>query len=319
MSRRNFLSTGAFALTGTLLARCSFVNRETPPEPHPPVAELEKLIAQGIGPLRHTWTTVRGLKIHALISTDPQSITSQPVVLVHGSGLSGRYMIPTAQQLTSDYRVYVPDLPGFGDSAKPEEVLDVPELADWLASWLAAVGLDGAALLGNSFGCQVIADLAARYPGRIAAAILQGPTTPPEERSWFWQFIRWRQNQRYNPRSLGSVTNEDYKKCGVRRMYGSFNSQLTDRIEDKGPAHRIPRIGRSRCPRSDSQSALVRANRPPLPARKASADSRCRAHSLLHGSCPVSGRDPFVLKRAQTQTASTSHGLVPVDSANTNS
>jgi len=240
MSRRNFLSTGAFALTGTLLVRCSFVNRETPPEPHPPVAELEKLIAQGAGRLRHTWTNVWGVKIHALISTDPQSLDTQPVVLVHGSGLSGRYMIPTAQQLTSDYPVYVPDLPGFGDSDKPEEVLDVPELADWLARWLAAVGLDDAALLGNSFGCQVIADLAARYPGRIAAAILQGPTTPPEERSWFWQFIRWRQNQRHNPRSLGSVTNEDYKKCGVRRMYGSFNSQLSDRIEDKAPRIESP-------------------------------------------------------------------------------
>jgi pimeloyl-ACP methyl ester carboxylesterase len=55
------------------------------------------------------------------------------------------------------------------------------------------VGLERAALLGNSFGCQVIADLAVRYPQRVTHAILQGPTTPPQERSVFWQFVRWRQ------------------------------------------------------------------------------------------------------------------------------
>jgi hypothetical protein len=45
-------------------------------------------------------------------------------------------------------------------------------------------------------------------------AVLQGPTTPPEERSWFWQFVRWRQNQRYNPRSLGPVSNDVIRQEG---------------------------------------------------------------------------------------------------------
>jgi pimeloyl-ACP methyl ester carboxylesterase len=63
----------------------------------------------------------------------------------------------------------VPDLPGFGDSGKPEEVLDVTELADWMKP------LDSeASLLGDFFGCQVIADLAVRY--RVEHAILQGAT-----------------------------------------------------------------------------------------------------------------------------------------------
>ena len=149
-------------------------------------------------------------------------------------------MIPTAVQMTGFFRVYLPDFPGFGDSDKPRKVLRVPELADSLATWILAVKLDRASLLGNSFGCQVIADLAARHPERVDRAILQGPTTPPEERSTFWQFIRWRQNQRYNPSSLGPITHEDYKKCGLRRMYWSFQEQLTDRIEDKAPRIQAP-------------------------------------------------------------------------------
>lgn len=199
-------------------------------------------MAEEVGTLRHTLTDVNGLRMHSLRSIDPVSSDAPAIVLVHGSGLSGRYMIPTALELTADFRVYVPDLPGFGDSGKPQEVLEVTELADWLADWMAATGLQRASLLGNSFGCQVIADLAARYPDRVEHAILQGPTTPPDERSWFWQFIRWRQNQRYNPSSLGDVTNDDYKKCGFRRMYRSFQQQLSDRIEDKAPRIQAPAL-----------------------------------------------------------------------------
>jgi 2-hydroxy-6-oxonona-2,4-dienedioate hydrolase len=195
---------------------------------------------QSVGTFKSTWTNVNGLRIHALVSVNLVPPGAPVVVLVHGSGLSGRYMIPTAERLALDFHVYVPDLPGFGDSDKPSRVFDVPELTDWLSGWIVAAGLNRAALLGNSFGCQVIADLAAHHPERVERAVLQGPTTPPDERSWFWQFVRWKQNQRYNPSSLEPITWSDYRKCGLRRMYRTFHYQLTDRIEDKAPRIRAP-------------------------------------------------------------------------------
>jgi len=147
-------------------------------------------MGQRLGTLRSTWIDVHGLPMHTRISVDPVPSNAPVVVLVHGSGLSGCYMLPTAEGLAPDYHVYMLDLPGFGDSGKPSRVLDVPELADALAAWMEATGLTRVALLGNSFGCQVIADLAARHPEQVERAVLQGPTTPPEERSWFWQFVR---------------------------------------------------------------------------------------------------------------------------------
>lgn len=197
-------------------------------------------MALNLGTLRSVWTDVDGVKLHALGSTESAGRDAPVLVLVHGSGLSGRYMVPTAVALTGDFHVYVPDLPGFGLSEKPKKVFDVAELADWLAAWTGAVGIERASFLGNSFGCQVIADMAARHPGRVQRAVLQGPTTPPDERSVFWQFVRWRQNQAYNPASLAEVTNPDYKHAGVRRLIWSFYYQLADRIEDKAPRIESP-------------------------------------------------------------------------------
>jgi 2-hydroxy-6-oxonona-2,4-dienedioate hydrolase len=232
MTRRKFFSEAGWAMLGWWLTGCSFYYGRQDTE--------TESMKEDLGTLRHTYTDVNGLRMHSLVSIEPVPSTAPVVVLVHGSGLSGRYMIPTARELTADFRVYVPDFPGFGDSDKPEKMPDVPSLADWLTAWIRAIGLEHPSLLGNSFGCQVIADLAARYPERVGRAILQGPTTPSDERSMFWQFIRWRQNQKYNPNSLDAVTNGDYKKCGLRRMWSTFRSQLTDRLEDKAPRIKAP-------------------------------------------------------------------------------
>lgn len=224
--RRRFL-VSAGLLGGAAVSGCMGSQSQVSPE--------FKAQYMDPGPLRDTWTQVKGIRMHALTSTERAPAGAPAVVLVHGSGLSGQYMIPTARELTPHVRVYVPDMPGFGKSDKPDEVFDVPALADWLVAWMPSVELRRASFLGNSFGCQVIADLAARHPSHVDHAILQGPTTPPDERSVIWQFIRWRQNQRYNPDWLGEVTAEAYDQAGWWRMLRSFFIQISDPIEEKAP------------------------------------------------------------------------------------
>src|SRR5918998_639317 len=92
------------------------------------------------------------------------SAEAPPVVLVHGFVISSAYMIPLAARLARTFRVYAPDLPGFGRSAKPPETLDVDELADALLGTLDAVGVACPAIVANSLGCQIATSLAARYP-----------------------------------------------------------------------------------------------------------------------------------------------------------
>src|SRR5690348_16308623 len=99
--------------------------------------------------LKGVWTTVNGLAMYARVrACGPAGAT--PMVLVHGLGVSGRYLLPTAVRLAPFHPVYVPDLPGFGRSAKPPHVFDIPEMADALAAWMRAWHLADACLLGNS-------------------------------------------------------------------------------------------------------------------------------------------------------------------------
>jgi 2-hydroxy-6-oxonona-2,4-dienedioate hydrolase len=88
--------------------------------------------------------------------------------------VSSRYMVPTLKRLARHYRIYAPDLPGFGKSEKPSRTLDVAGLSDALYAWMDALGLEGAALVGNSISCQITADLAVRRPELVERAVLQG-------------------------------------------------------------------------------------------------------------------------------------------------
>jgi 2-hydroxy-6-oxonona-2,4-dienedioate hydrolase len=168
------------------------------------------------------------------------------VILVHGIGVSGLYLLPTAARLASAYRVYVPDLPGFGLSAKPPDALDVPALADALAALMTAARIPHAVFVGNSFGCQIIADLGARHPDVVTWAVLQGPTLDPRARTVPRQLLRWALNSPLEPAGaripLGAVVRQDYRDAGLRRVIGTFRHALRDRIEGKLARLRAPTL-----------------------------------------------------------------------------
>ncbi|QJQ94700.1 MULTISPECIES: alpha/beta fold hydrolase [Halomonadaceae] len=237
MNRREFLRLAGLGGTALLLTGCNDDNGEALAPELPPQSEW-----MDRGPLQSLFTQVDGITMHALVSVDTAPDEAAPLILMHGSGLSSQYMIPTARELTNDFHVFVPDIPGYGDSDDPGEVLDIAQMADWIVAWMEAIDLPRASFLGNSFGCQVIIEIASRYPQFVDRLLLQGPTTPPDERSTFWQFVRWRQNEPYNPEMLGDVTIDDYRKAGLWRMIRSYIFQVTDPIEEKLPTIEAPAL-----------------------------------------------------------------------------
>lgn len=192
------------------------------------------------GRLRSVWVEVGGLWIHARVAADAAAAASLPVVLVHGLVVSSRYMVPLAERLAHHMRVYAPDLPGFGKSDHPAQPLNIVGLADALASWMRATGIMRAALIGNSLGCQVIADLALRYPSLATCAVLIGPTTDRRGRNLLEQTRRLIGAARYEAASLIGVQLRDTWSAGLRETFTTARHAIADRIETKVPALSLP-------------------------------------------------------------------------------
>lgn len=195
------------------------------------------------GLLVDRWTTVDGRPAYYRASTMTGPTTSGPalpVVMVHGLGVSGRYMVPTAERLARTCRVFVPDMPGFGRTPGPPEALDVPALAAFIDAWMDAVGLERAAWVGNSFGGQVIAELALRRPGRVAAAVLQGLTPDPAHPSRWWHTARAAVDALREPLPLLLIATRDYLIAGPRRFVRTYRYVVEDPIEAKLARLRVP-------------------------------------------------------------------------------
>lgn len=124
--------------------------------------------------LAERWTNIDGIDVFYRESDEPPP-GSKAMMHLHGFGLSGRYLLPTAERLRDDFHTLVPDLPGFGRSGKPPKPLDIPGLAHAASRFLDDRGIEKVTLVGNSMGCPVICDFAYAYPERLERAVLVSP------------------------------------------------------------------------------------------------------------------------------------------------
>ena len=191
---------------------------------------------EAVPELRSEWTDIEGLRLHARVG----GAGADRVVLVHGIAVSSRYMIPLARELAGAVGVAAVDLPGFGRSARPRRALSVRELGRTLAAWLDANGVAQPLLVGNSFGCQVVVDLAAREPSRARGLVLIGPTTDAANRSAPNQIARWAVSPLVERPSLPPIVALDATVAGPRRIWSTFRASLRDPIEDKVTAIEVP-------------------------------------------------------------------------------
>lgn len=190
--------------------------------------------------LASVWTTLAGVRCHAVVSVKPAPADASPIVLVHGFAVSSRYMLPTARALAGRYPVFAPDLPGYGLSESTNRVLDVPALADLLATWLDRRKIRRASLVGNSFGCQIIADLAIRRPDLASRLVMIGPTVDSSARTMPRQIWRLARDLPREPLSLWFIQAIDYLRFGARWQWQTARAMLADRIEDKLPVIQVP-------------------------------------------------------------------------------
>lgn len=89
------------------------------------------------------------------------------LVLIHGIGDSRRTWRIIAPLLARHYRVLMPDLPGHGDSGRPDAPYTLTWFAQMLSDWMKAIRVRHAHVVGHSFGGGVAQWLVLDHRARV--------------------------------------------------------------------------------------------------------------------------------------------------------
>lgn len=196
----------------------------TPTSPSHPVSP-RKLPRRPASSLAEKWTSIDGVDV--FYRESPDSPTDARVMAhVHGFGLSGRYLLPTAERLSNEFRTFVPDLPGFGRSGKRRDMLDIPDLARAARDFLDDRGVEKATLVGNSMGCPVIIEFAHTYPERMDRAVLVSPAGGVYNQPLRRAIRQLAADAPREPTRMAGVAVPDYVRFGVPSTMRMFRSLM---------------------------------------------------------------------------------------------
>ena len=95
-----------------------------------------------------------------------------PVILIHGLGASAEIWQKNVEALAEQYRVYVPDLVGFGRSDKPDIEYTPFSAARFVYDFMNALNIESASLVGNSLGGGIAVQCALQFPHKVEKLVL---------------------------------------------------------------------------------------------------------------------------------------------------
>ena len=100
-----------------------------------------------------------------------------PIILLHGAKGGNGIWVKTVGPLARTYRVYAPDLPGFGLSDKIVfgETPFLPAMSEFLAAYLDAIKVKRATVVGHSMGGLLALTFAQHHPERVSRLVLAAP------------------------------------------------------------------------------------------------------------------------------------------------
>jgi pimeloyl-ACP methyl ester carboxylesterase len=118
------------------------------------------------------WVEVDGNPINTIELGPEEDRGAQPLVFVHGLSGSWPNWLEQLPAFAAGHRVITLDLPGFGHSPMPRQEISISGYARMLEQLLAHLGVDAAAVVGNSMGGFIAAELAIAHPQRVERLVL---------------------------------------------------------------------------------------------------------------------------------------------------
>lgn len=90
-----------------------------------------------------------------------------PLVLIHGFCETHEIWEGVANELAKDFKVYMPDLPGFGKSPLPKTPFSIEDIGGLMLHWLKDLKVEKAVVVGHSLGGYVALAMAVKDQNRI--------------------------------------------------------------------------------------------------------------------------------------------------------
>ena len=125
----------------------------------------------------HLWLLVRGFRnefveiggnrVHSMIGGE-----GPPLVLIHGLASRGEDYALIMPTLAKHHRLYVPDLLGFGRSARPDIDYSVASEVEMIRGYFDAKHIERADVMAASMGGWIALKFAADHPERVRRLVL---------------------------------------------------------------------------------------------------------------------------------------------------
>jgi 4,5:9,10-diseco-3-hydroxy-5,9,17-trioxoandrosta-1(10),2-diene-4-oate hydrolase len=110
---------------------------------------------------------VKGLSIHYKSTGH-----GQPIIFIHGGANDWHEWKKNIPFFARHFSIYVPDLPGFGLSQKPDEPVSPHSLALFLKEFMDSLSINRAHIIAHSLGGMVAIATALEYPERINKLVM---------------------------------------------------------------------------------------------------------------------------------------------------
>jgi pimeloyl-ACP methyl ester carboxylesterase len=99
--------------------------------------------------------------------------TGDTIIMLHGFGGNKDNWLRFAKYFTPNYRVIIPDLPGFGDSSKPQDAkYNIMSQVERLNLFVKELKLTKFHIVGNSMGGSISGNYAVTYPEMVKTLAL---------------------------------------------------------------------------------------------------------------------------------------------------
>jgi pimeloyl-ACP methyl ester carboxylesterase len=115
---------------------------------------------------------LRSSRVHGAHVNYAEMGDGPPLVFIHGLSGCWQNWLENIAHLARRHRVIAVDLPGFGESELPREETSIPGYGRFVDAFLGELGIERAALVGNSMGGFIAAETAISHPSRVDKLVL---------------------------------------------------------------------------------------------------------------------------------------------------